>query len=255
MNSPFFRLCAVGLLTAGLATSRGAETSTADAAAAQAQYEQIYREQQPEKEKFREAFQQAKTDDERTKAAATFHPTLDKYNARFLELARKYPGSTGALYALAQVASETYADQAARSEAFNILGRDYLQSDQVGMVCLALNDDTTPDARAFLRNVLEKNPHRDAQAFACMKLAEGLRSSNAQESEKLYTRAASEYADVILYEQCTVGAFVQGELFERHHLSVGQTAPEIVGKDVDGKEIKLSDYRGKVVVLDFWGRW
>ena len=30
------------------------------------------------------------------------------------------------------------------------------------------------------------------------------------------------------------------------------TAPEIVGTDQDGKEIKLSDYRGQVVLLDFW---
>jgi hypothetical protein len=29
-------------------------------------------------------------------------------------------------------------------------------------------------------------------------------------------------------------------------------APEIVGTDQDGKELKLSDYRGKVVMLDFW---
>ncbi len=32
-------------------------------------------------------------------------------------------------------------------------------------------------------------------------------------------------------------------------------APEITGEDVNGKEFKLSDYRGKVVVLDFWGFW
>jgi hypothetical protein len=31
-----------------------------------------------------------------------------------------------------------------------------------------------------------------------------------------------------------------------------KTAPEIVGTDQDGKEFKLSDYRGKVVMLDFW---
>jgi cytochrome oxidase Cu insertion factor (SCO1/SenC/PrrC family) len=38
-------------------------------------------------------------------------------------------------------------------------------------------------------------------------------------------------------------------------LNVGQTAPEIEGEDLDGKKFKLSDYRGKVVVLDFWGNW
>lgn len=37
--------------------------------------------------------------------------------------------------------------------------------------------------------------------------------------------------------------------------NVGQTAPDIDGEDLDGVKFKLSDYRGKVVVLDFWGDW
>ena len=36
---------------------------------------------------------------------------------------------------------------------------------------------------------------------------------------------------------------------------VGQLAPEIAGQDLDGTQFKLSDYRGKVVLLDFWGDW
>jgi thiol-disulfide isomerase/thioredoxin len=36
---------------------------------------------------------------------------------------------------------------------------------------------------------------------------------------------------------------------------VGEVAPEWVLKDVQGKDHKLSDYRGKVVVLDFWATW
>ena len=39
------------------------------------------------------------------------------------------------------------------------------------------------------------------------------------------------------------------------NLVIGKTAPEIVGEDLDGKHFKLSDYRGKVVLLDFWGNW
>lgn len=35
----------------------------------------------------------------------------------------------------------------------------------------------------------------------------------------------------------------------------GNRVPEIAGKDLDGKEMKLSDYRGKVVMLDFWAFW
>jgi phage FluMu protein Com len=38
-------------------------------------------------------------------------------------------------------------------------------------------------------------------------------------------------------------------------IEVGNAALEIEGKDLDGKGFKLSDYRGKVVVLDFWGHW
>ncbi len=37
--------------------------------------------------------------------------------------------------------------------------------------------------------------------------------------------------------------------------AIGQVAPEIEGEDLDGVRFRLSDYRGKVVVLDFWGNW
>jgi len=32
-------------------------------------------------------------------------------------------------------------------------------------------------------------------------------------------------------------------------------APEIVGKTHDGKTVRLSDFRGKVVLIDFWASW
>jgi hypothetical protein len=35
----------------------------------------------------------------------------------------------------------------------------------------------------------------------------------------------------------------------------GKPAPEITGEDIDGKPMKLSDFRGQVVLLDFWGNW
>jgi peroxiredoxin len=38
-------------------------------------------------------------------------------------------------------------------------------------------------------------------------------------------------------------------------LVVGCEAPEIEGFDQDGKKFRLSDYRGKVVLLPFWGIW
>ena len=38
-------------------------------------------------------------------------------------------------------------------------------------------------------------------------------------------------------------------------LEIGKVAPDIEGVDTDGVKFKLSDYRGKVIVLDFWGDW
>ena len=38
-------------------------------------------------------------------------------------------------------------------------------------------------------------------------------------------------------------------------LPVGQTAPDWQLADVDGKTHALSEYRGKVVVMDFWATW
>jgi thiol-disulfide isomerase/thioredoxin len=36
---------------------------------------------------------------------------------------------------------------------------------------------------------------------------------------------------------------------------IGKPAPALSGTDVDGKPIKLSDFKGKVVLVDFWATW
>ena len=38
-------------------------------------------------------------------------------------------------------------------------------------------------------------------------------------------------------------------------VQVGNIAPEMDGEDADGVPLKLSDYRGKVVLLDFWATY
>ena len=57
------------------------------------------------------------------------------------------------------------------------------------------------------------------------------------------------------YGQRTIAEYAEGELSELRRLKIGEVAPEIEGEDVDGKRFKLSDYRGKVVVLTFSGNW
>jgi len=46
----------------------------------------------------------------------------------------------------------------------------------------------------------------------------------------------------------------EGDNFEDEGkgLRVGSVAPEIEGLDLDGENMALSDYRGKVVLLSFW---
>ena len=53
----------------------------------------------------------------------------------------------------------------------------------------------------------------------------------------------------------TYGEVATQELYELHNLGIGMLAPEIEGNDLDGAPFRLSDYRGKIVMLDFWGQW
>jgi thiol-disulfide isomerase/thioredoxin len=165
------------------------------------------------------------------------------------------------------------------------------QADYLAHVALRLFQ--YPDAEALLRRVLKRNSCRDDRAAACYWLAhhlshqariirrlrekpgdlkyfEGYIASEpigkfvkekepealAEASEALLQRAASEFGDVRMtgYKR-TLAEIVIGELFSAQNLNVGKTVPEIEGVDHQGKPFKLSDTRGKVVVLTFSGNW
>jgi hypothetical protein len=53
----------------------------------------------------------------------------------------------------------------------------------------------------------------------------------------------------------TAAKRAQDLVFQLEHLRVGCSAPDFEARDGDGAAFKLSDYRGKVVLLDFWGFW
>ena len=48
---------------------------------------------------------------------------------------------------------------------------------------------------------------------------------------------------------------VQEKAEHRTSVSIGSKAPDFTLKDLKGNEIKLSDYRGKVVLVNFWASW
>ena len=62
------------------------------------------------------------------------------------------------------------------------------------------------------------------------------------------------FADVAM-QDTTLGEISKKALFAIRHLSVGGVAPDIKGEDISGKEFKLSSFRGKVVMVTFWGHW
>jgi thiol-disulfide isomerase/thioredoxin len=78
------------------------------------------------------------------------------------------------------------------------------------------------------------------------------------EADALLDRIVSEFGSVAApYEQDrrALADIARGELFARRNLAVGKLAPDIEGRDHEGKAFRLSDYRGKVVLLTFSGNW
>jgi thiol-disulfide isomerase/thioredoxin len=76
----------------------------------------------------------------------------------------------------------------------------------------------------------------------------------AAEVERLLERLIGRYG-AVQSDGTTLADLARPELDELRRLSVGKIAPEIEEQDLDGQKLRLSDYRGKVVVLTFWGTW
>jgi cytochrome oxidase Cu insertion factor (SCO1/SenC/PrrC family) len=86
-------------------------------------------------------------------------------------------------------------------------------------------------------------------------LAERLASSDPERAKALYRELVANYAELDAGWGGTFGAVAERALYELEHLQVGMVAPEFEASDENGVKFKVSDYRGKVVVLDFWGFW
>jgi thiol-disulfide isomerase/thioredoxin len=138
----------------------------------------------------------------------------------------------------------------------------------MAQVCQRLSEAPAPDCEELLRVALAKHSHSDVQALAGYALALSLARRAEQapagassEGAELY-RAAEKQLEQIIQKHGTVptGSTTLGEvaktrLHALRHLSIGRPALEIEGRDLDDQPLKLSNYRGKVVVLDFWADW
>jgi hypothetical protein len=73
----------------------------------------------------------------------------------------------------------------------------------------------------------------------------------AEDTLEAVERSAGDFC----YRDQRIADLARSALFERRDLAIGRTAPDIQGEDVDGLTLSLDQYRGRVIVLDFWGNW
>lgn len=108
---------------------------------------------------------------------------------------------------------------------------------------------------AFLAKVAAENPNEEIKAYALFWPA--YMASRAKDiSAEAKEAAAAKIAEARkLAEGTMLADRIDAPKFIEERLQIGMEAPDIVGEDVDGVPFKLSDYRGKVVVIDFWGFW
>lgn len=183
---------------------------------------------------------------------------------------------------------ELVGESKARGRAFELVQRNHIRSHKLGPLCQRISYGFCQEYETFLRAVLENNPHREVRATACLSLAHFLNNRlqrlelcNEQsalanefaglygkeylaklqkqdhkqairEVETVFEQAIEKYSDVKLASGDTVAERAKSELFEIRNLSIGKVAPDIEGEDQNGQRFKLSEYRGKVVLLDFW---
>ncbi|MBI3877354.1 MAG: hypothetical protein HY300_15590 [Verrucomicrobia bacterium] len=244
-----------GLLAVAFSHRTTVEAAEAKAVAPAAQYAALVKEHESAMAVFQKAYSQAKNDAERGKIAETY-PAPGKFAARFLTIADKYPDDPAALDALVWVVTQArYGKEAER--ALKTLVERHIKSEKLETVCQMLVYSSDSNGEKTLREIMEKSPHRAVQGQACYSLGRVLahRGGNAQkEGEDCLERVIEKFGDLKWFRG-TLADAAKGDLFELHNLALGKTPPDIEGEDFDGKKFKLSDYRGKVVVIDFFGDW
>ena len=110
-------------------------------------------------------------------------------------------------------------------------------------------------ARTKLKSVKATCLWGEASGYLATLRREKLGADAQKRLDELMGLLRGEYKDELDSKGRRFGDVAEGKLRQLNDLVVGKLAPEIDGKDLDGAPFKLSDYRGKIVVLDFWGNW
>jgi hypothetical protein len=212
----------------------------------------------------------AKAAEDRQKVVQEYRSLLKTSVTHFMALAQKYAKDPVAVDSLLWVVQHGAGQNpsAEQNQAIDLLIKDHFQDKKLSQLCLILGNGTWPKAESTLRAILDKTGDHDVKGVACFALGNYLKDKTdtrdaakkaatagmLKEAEALFARVLAEFGTVKAGTR-TLADLTRGNLFELQNLSVGKVAPDIEGEDSDGKKFKLSDYRGKVVVLDFWAEW
>jgi hypothetical protein len=240
---------------------------------------------------FYAAYDAAKTDEEKSTAYKDRYPKPETWFPRLFEIARSDPKGPGAEAALIWIVTHDRAGKGT-PQALDVLERDHLESERLGDIAEVVGSRPSARSERFLKLIEEKSPHRSVKGRALYARA-GLKKNlsefsrfvstlqgdalkefedehqpedlalfrsvdadkTAKEVEELLVLVKDRYADVDAPYGGTLGDRAGGDLFEIRFLAIGKVAPDIEGEGIDGRPLKLSDFKGKVVVLDFWGNW
>ncbi len=115
--------------------------------------------------------------------------------------------------------------------------------------------DYSVELEHYLRSVLKGEAPAASKAVAGVALIGTMLRKGELQGEVLeLAHDISEHYGDQLFQSKPIKDQLQS-LLDSQKFAVGSIAPDIIGKDHEGKEFRLSDYRGKVVVLDFWADW
>ncbi len=203
-----------------------------------------------------------------------YRTTVEAFTPRFRDLAEQYWGTAGALDAqlwrmsYLSLGEDREAQQVSLAEMTEAVLARYARSPHLEKLAQLTSLYTEEQRARYFTDVQEHSPHANVRAafiYAAARTADFELMCGGTDVDKAamgdlrkknLERLVVEYRDLPL-RKTTYGASAEAMLsaYDPADLEIGKPAPEIVGTNVDGEEMRLSDFRGKVVVLDFWGDW
>jgi thiol-disulfide isomerase/thioredoxin len=263
-------LCAAVLaLSAGLLVGSAQEKKDPPKADARAdQLKDVKKKFGTELDELKKKFDNAKTPAEqngiRTEARELATLTAEKA----VKLAEENPKDETALDAAEFVLQQLAlygAGGAAVDKAVGVVVEHHLGSPRVkGLIMTA--GRFGPAGEKLLKAASEKATDKEVKGLALYHRAAALaeQADDADDPKKadalsteaigLFEKAAKEAPDAKVGAD-TLAKAAEGEIAALKSLKVGAKAPDVEATDLDGKRAKLSDYKGKVVLLDIWATW